>query len=141
MPKLKNQFPKLCRDRNQAISWHKGKRIHHGVWGSPEAEKSYKRFIAALLENPTLPLRDNRTGDTLVSELATGFLGYVESRNMDKADVGHFKTAIGYLVEIYGDISVSEFSPKKMKVVRNVPVVYVPPPIFTPPVVRPFLAG
>ena len=36
MPKLKNRFPKMCRDRNQAFSKHNGKRIYHGVWGSPE---------------------------------------------------------------------------------------------------------
>jgi len=58
MPKLKNQMPKMCRDRNQAFSWHNGKRVFHGVWNSPEAEKSYKRFIARLLENPILPLQD-----------------------------------------------------------------------------------
>jgi hypothetical protein len=52
MPKLLNQLPKKCRDRNQCFSWHKGKRIYQGVWGSHDAEKSYKRFIAALLESP-----------------------------------------------------------------------------------------
>ena len=40
MPKLKNSLPKNCRDRNQAFSKHNGKRIYHGVWGTPEAEKN-----------------------------------------------------------------------------------------------------
>jgi len=115
MPKLKNRMPKVCRDRNQAFSWHNGKREYHGVWGSPEAEKSYKRFIARLLENPILPLQDGKTGDVLISELAAGFIQHAESRNMDKADMGHFKTTIGYLVEVYGGLSVNEFSPKKCR--------------------------
>jgi hypothetical protein len=78
MPKLRNRLPKKCRDRNPCISWHNGKRIYHGVWDSPGAEESYKRFIAALLENPALPLRDARTGnaDALVTELCDAFLQY-----------------------------------------------------------------
>ena len=119
MPKLKNRLPKMCRDRNQAFSWHKGKRIYHGVWGSPEAEKNYKRFIATLLENPILPLRDSKTGSSaLVSELAAGFLNCVESR-LDRTEFLHFKRAVGCLVGIYGEHAVNEFSPKKLKVVRN----------------------
>ena len=118
MPKLKNRLPKMCRDRNQAISWYKGKRIHHGVWNSPEAERNYKRFIARLLENPVLPLQDSKTGDTLVSELAAGFLGYFETR-LDKTEFQHCERAIGYLIEIHGELAVNEFSPKKLKVCRN----------------------
>jgi len=118
MPKLTNRYPIKCRDRNQCFSWYNGKRVYHGVWGSPEAEKNYKRFIAALLENPTLPLQMG-TDDVLVSELAAGFLEHIESCNMDKTDVGHFKRALGFLVEVYGELSVNEFSPKKLKVVRN----------------------
>ena len=57
MPKLKNQLPKLCRNGKSAISWYKGKKFYHGVWGSLEADQSYKRFIAALLEKPVLPLQ------------------------------------------------------------------------------------
>ena len=118
MPKLKNQCPKNCRDRNQSFSWFHGKRVYHGVWGSPEAKKNYKRFIARLLENPTLPLLDDKTGDTLVSELAAGFLNYVEIQQ-DKTEFQHFKRAVGYLVEFYGGLAVKEFSPKKLKVCRN----------------------
>jgi len=74
MPKLKNRFPAMYRDKNSAVSKHNGKRVYHGVWGSPEAEKSYKRFIAALLENPALPLRLGADTDVLISELTDAFL-------------------------------------------------------------------
>ena len=119
MPKLTDRLPKKCNDRGRAFSWHNGKRIYHGVWGSPEAEKSYKRFIAALLENPSLPLRIGKeSNDVLVSELANAFLESHESR-MGKADYLNHQYAVGYLVEVYGEIAVSEFSPKKLKVVRS----------------------
>ena len=119
MPRLKKQDPKNCRDRNQSFSWYNGKRIYHGVWGSPEAKKNYRRFCAALDESPCLPLVLDKGRGVLVSELAAGFLEHVESRNMNETDVGHFKRAIGFLVKVYGEFSANEFSPKKLKVVRN----------------------
>jgi len=119
MPKLKNRFPKVCRDRNQAFSWHNGRRIYHGVWGTSEAEKSYKRFIAALLENPVLPVRMDGDGAVLVSELATGYLDHIENSPMHPSHVLHFKSTVGYLVELYGELAVNEFSPKKLKAVRS----------------------
>jgi len=118
MPKLKNGMPKNCRDRNQAFSWHNGKRIYHGVWGSSEAEKSYKRFLAALIESPVAPPQVGGDTDVLVSELASAFLDNHESR-MSNADYLNFKYALGYLVEVYGELAVNEFSPKKLKAVRS----------------------
>jgi hypothetical protein len=118
MPKLTNRMPTKCRDRNQAFAWHKGKRIYFGVWDSPEADKNYKRFLAALLENHALPLRLDKGTDVLVSELALAFLDNHESR-MGKADHRNFKYAIGFLAEVYGELAVNEFSPKKLKVVRS----------------------
>jgi len=117
MPKLQNQVPKMCNDRGRAYSKHNGKRIYHGVWGSDDAKKSYKRFIAALLENPSLPVVRNE-GDVLVSELCDAFLRYYESRMKDKTEYKHHQRAIGFLCELYGDVAVDEFSPKKLKTVR-----------------------
>jgi len=122
MPKLKNRLPKLCRDRKSAISWYNGERIYHGVWGSPDADKSYRRFIAAVLESPDLPPRMGKDSDVLVSELAAGFLGGIESR-VEKTTFTMFTLAVGYLVELYGELAVNEFSPKKLKIVRNQMVV------------------
>jgi integrase len=118
MPKIRNQYPKNCRDRNQAFSWHNGKRIYHGVWGTPEAEREYKRFISRLLENPILSLRMDGESDVLVSELADAFLDSIESRT-DKTEYLHFKYAVGYLIEVYGELAVNEFFPKKLKVARS----------------------
>ena len=108
----------MYRDKKSAVSKYKGQRIYHGVWGSPEAEKSYKRFIVALLENPALPLRMDKDTDVLVSELVNAFLDSIESRT-DRTEYKHFKYAIGYLAEVYGELAVNEFSPKKLKVVRS----------------------
>ncbi|MCL2709942.1 MAG: tyrosine-type recombinase/integrase [Planctomycetaceae bacterium] len=119
MPKLTNRFPTMYRDKNTAVSKHKGQRIYHGVWGSPEADKSYKRFIAnlALEENHVLPKRMDKETDVLVSELAAGFLEVYESR-MHKSDYRHYKQAVRHLADAYGEFAVNEFSPKKLKTVR-----------------------
>jgi len=119
MPKLKNRLPRLCRDRKLAVSWHNGTRIYHGVWGTPDAEKNYKRFIAALLEAPDLPPRIDENTDVLVSELATAYLDTIEKSRMHPSHISHFRQTIGFLVEIYGEIAVNDFSPKKLKVVRD----------------------
>jgi len=117
MPKLKNRLPRLCRDRKLAISWHNGTRIYHGVWGTPDAEKNYKRFIAALIESPVQPPQLDK-GSMLVSELADAFLDSIESR-ISKSEFTLHKYAIGYLAEVYGELAVNEFSPKKLKIVRS----------------------
>ena len=121
MPKLKNQFPKMCQDGKQCYSWHNRKRYYHGKWDTPEAKKSYDRFIAALMENPTQPFQDRKTGDVLVSELAASFLTDIETRT-DYTDLSHFKRVIGFLVEKYGGLPVNDFSPKKLKDVRSLMV-------------------
>ena len=106
MPKLKNRLPRLCRDRKLAISWYNGKRIYHGIWGSPEAEKNYKRFIAALLENlsPTPTPTPQLGGDTdlLIAELTDAFLDAHEGKLNGHAH--QFNATIGYLVEMFGEL-------------------------------------
>ena len=118
MPKLKNRPPKMCRDKNRAFVWHNGKRVYLGIWKSVDAEKNYRRFKATLLEDPLPRLGGDENADILVLELASGFLAHIETR-INKSDIDKFKQCIGYLVDVYGELSVNEFSPKKLKVVRE----------------------
>jgi integrase len=119
MPKLKNRLPKRCNDRGRAFSWHNGKRIYHGVWGSPEAEKNYKRFISALLENPELRPQIGDVEGVLVMELCEDFMEHIEAGNKQKAETRNIKMAVGYLIRSYGELPADEFSPKKLKSVRD----------------------
>ena len=122
MPKLKNQPPKLCNDRGRAFSWDNGKRVYHGVWKSAEAQKNYrhfkKRFKTALLDSTAPRYGTGRNDDILILELASDFLTHIEPR-MNKSHVGHYKQCIGFLAEVYGELPADEFSPKKLKVVRE----------------------
>ena len=125
MPKLQNQLPKKCRDRNQCFSWHNGKRSYHGVWASPEAEESYKRFITALLESPPQLLRDvgnsgeaGNEANILVAELCDAFLQHLEPR-LAETEYQVVQRAVGFLVELYGSMSVDDITPKKLRTVRD----------------------
>ncbi|MGL6194657.1 MAG: hypothetical protein ACRC2T_07505 [Thermoguttaceae bacterium] len=70
------------------------------------------------MENQILPLPSKTGGDVLVSELVAGFLGHAESR-LDRTGFQHFKRAVSNLIVVYGEHSVNELSPKKLKVCRN----------------------
>ena len=123
MPKLNNinRLPKKCRDKNRAFSWYKGKRIYHGTWGTLEADQNYKRFLDRLRENPDQPVwNEGNPGnrEALIAELTVAFLKYHTPR-LHKSHVLHFKNAISYLVEMYGELTVDEFSPKKLKACRD----------------------
>jgi len=137
MPKLNyngNRLPKMCDDRGRAFAWHNGKRVYLGVSGTPDAEEKYRQFKIALLQNlsPSAPVQkvesnpvlvaspppDVGTGDMLVARLAVEFLKYHIPR-LQKTDVEHFNTAIAFLVELFGVMSVNEISPKKIRTVRN----------------------
>jgi hypothetical protein len=119
MPKLKNEVPKLARTGNYACVYYGGQRHRLGIWGSPEAKTAYTRFIAELQTNPvTFGATKQTSGEVLVAELAADFFKNAQGR-MHPSHISHFKITIGYLVEIYGDIAVETFSPKKLKAVRN----------------------
>ena len=66
-----------------------------------------------------MPLRMGSNEGVLISELADGFLESIKQSKMDRSHITHFKLAIGYLVDIYGDMSADEFSPKKLKMCRS----------------------
>ena len=122
MPKLKNRLPKMAKSGKWAVVCHNRKIHRIGLWGSPEAKIAYARFIAELQSNPVTCGTVRRTdgADVLVAELAADFFRHIQnSVRMHPAHICHFKTTITYLVEIYGDILVDTFSPKKLKTVRD----------------------
>ena len=123
MPKLKQQ-PKQCNDRGRAFAWRKGKRVYFGVAGTDEADRNYDQFIHSLTKTVSVPdtlqgaENSARPRNTLVSELAADYLKYVTPR-LDNSHILHFRYTIGYLIGIYGDLFVNDFSPKKLKTVRS----------------------
>ena len=128
--------PKLCEDRGRFFVWLEGKRHYFSANGRKDAEVKRKQFLANIwLGNTATQPKVGRgsplvkefggstplgveDGDMLVSELADAFLDSIESQ-MDKNEYMLFKYAVGYLVDVYGELAVNEFSPKKLKFVRS----------------------
>jgi integrase len=112
----------MAKSGKWAVVCHNRKIHRLGYWGSPEAKIGYARFIAELQSTPATFGIGQRAGtggtDVLVAELAADYFRHIQNR-MHPAHINHFKTTIGYLAKIYGDILVDSFSPKKLKTVRD----------------------
>ena len=118
MPKLTNRPPKYSKFKNYAVTFHNGKRIYLGTYGSPESHTAYARFLAERRLNPGLVLPKGETA-VAVSELAVGFLDHAKA-TLAKPNYTHYRIAtMDFLVEFYGDISVDEFKPSCLKTVRS----------------------
>ena len=117
MPKLNiEKVPKQCNDRGRSYSWHNGKRVYHGVAGTPEANRNYQRFVHNLTKEPSLsPLPDTgaNTGtsgggnDVLVAELCDVFLKYAVKAK-SPSDYSNYKTACEGLLR-YAGSTTAEF--------------------------------
>jgi len=116
MPKLNvDKVPKQCNDRGRSFSWHKGKRIYHGVAGTPEANRNYLRFINDLTkEPPQSPPPDSGASvgtaganNILVAELCDAFLKYAV-KTKSSSDYSNYKTACEGLLR-YAGSTTAEF--------------------------------
>ena len=129
--------PKLCVDRGRFFLWLDGNRHYFTAKSKEEAEVKRKQFLANLwLGNPVTPSEvavsslppvqeegqspppGAGTEDMLVAELANEFLRYHTPR-LSKADTRNFKSAIGYLVGLFGGLPVNGITPKKLRAVRS----------------------
>ena len=108
MPKLTNRNPKLGRNGIYAVVRYKGKTHRLGKHGTPEALKAYNRFCVELQTNPAfLVPKDER--DITLDEVAAAYLVYAKSR-FGKTDYVHYRTALSFAVEVYGDQPADAFS-------------------------------
>ena len=129
MSKQKNssKLPKMCRDRNQCFSWHNGKRVYHGKWGTPEANRNYSQFLqdltqgsGALPENGKNcpPVQGNVTGNTLVAELCSAFL-QERREKVSPTQWDNERQVIAVLVSLYGDKETATFDINCLRTVRH----------------------
>jgi len=117
MPKLTNRNPKLGRNGIYAVVRYKGKTHRLGKHGTPEALKAYNRFCVELQTNPAfLVPKDER--DITLDEVAAAYLVYAKSR-FGKTDYVHYRTALSFAVEVYGDQPADAFSYQNLRTVRS----------------------
>ncbi len=118
MPKLINRPPKYSKFKKYAVTFHNGKRIYLGLYGSPESHTAYARFLAERRLDPSLVLPTGET-NAAVCELAAAFFDHAKA-TLAKPNYTHYRIAVmDFLVEFYGDIPVDEFKPSCLKTVRS----------------------
>ena len=117
MSKLQNRPPKYSKLKKYAVVYLNGKTIYLGLYGSTESKKEYARIIAEKQSSPMVLLEKNDKSITL-DELGAAYLDYAE-RQFDKNHYENYRTALGFALDIYGHQAVDEFSPLKLKTVRD----------------------
>jgi len=116
MPKFKNRPPKYCRDGRYAAVYIGGKRIRIGIYDSPESRKEYNRIVAESQSNPTFSLHGVK--DITLDEVAVAYLDHAE-RRFGKSHYENYRTALKCATDLYGHQPVDEFSPLKLRTVRD----------------------
>src|SRR6516165_2239841 len=104
-----------------------GTQHYLGKYGSPESIAEYNRLIQEwLARGPSLPTPDSPGHDALsVNELILSFLSghaLVHYRHADGSptgEVANFRDSFRPLKELYGRSPAAEFSPLKLKAVRE----------------------
>ena len=117
MPKLKNRPPVLKQDKGYAVVYVGGRKEPLGCkFGTKEADKAYKRFIA---EWATIgDAISNKTKKYLIDELAVAFLRQAKII-YGPSDFRNYRAAIETTLEIHSGTSVKDFGPRALCIVRD----------------------
>jgi integrase len=127
MPRLVNRLPKYSSHKpsGQAKVRFNGRTIYLGKYGSPESKEAYARFIASI---PKLAEKSVLTEPTPGAVLTVGecVLRFYQHAQVyyarDGIQTGEHITvrcALRPLVKRFGELSVRDFGPKKLKLVRE----------------------
>lgn len=117
MPKLKNRPPKLCRDKHYAIVYCNGVRLPMGKYGTREADKNYRRFLAEWVA--CSPSSVHRPGKRIqVEEVIAAYLDWAE-HHIDPDDFRHACTVSQFILDLYAGTPVNEFGPKALTAVQQ----------------------
>jgi integrase len=128
MPRLIYRLPKyaLHKPSGQARVKYNGKVIYLGAYGSTESHEAYARFVAKLPKpgESVPPVAQPPPGVTpLVGEVVLLYLAHAERYYArDGIPTGEHVTircTLGPLVDLFADLPISEFGPKKLKQVQQ----------------------
>lgn len=117
MPRLKTRPPKLSKSGNYGYVYLNGERYAMGRWGSPEADRNYRRFVVEWATVGNAGCFDSRNVVT-VEKLVFAYLQYAE-KNVDHRDFGHTKTVSQAIVDLYAGTPTADFGPKALAAVQK----------------------
>jgi len=116
--------PLKCHKRSGTAYVHiNGERKYLGAkFGTAKAEKNYNKLITTWLANGRQLPDDSE--ELTITELCAKYIAYADSyyRHKDGTHTSQFlnvKLSLRTLIKLYGDLSVSEFSPKKLKTIMD----------------------
>lgn len=116
-------IPKHCHHKasDRGVVRLNGRDQYTGPWGTPKAEAEYRRLVAEWLAGHRLP---TAVAIVTVSELILAFWQHVQAyyRRPDGTPTGeevNYRYALKPLRALYGDLPAAEFSPLKLKAVRQ----------------------
>jgi len=126
MARPKNRIPSYLPHAasGQARVRVNGRDIYLGPFGSPESKQAYARFIAEQCGNGEAPSLTVPKGERLpIAALVVKYDDFARSyyiKNGVPTDERYaIKAAVAPLVGLYGDTPADEFSPKRLKAVRE----------------------
>ena len=127
MPRLVNRLPKysLHKPSGQAKVRYGGKDKYLGKYGSPESKEAYARFIASMPKPSNQAIKAEPAPGVvlLVGECVLRFEVHARTYYArDGVPTGEHITiryALRPLISRFSDLRVTEFGPKKLKMVRE----------------------
>ncbi|MBM4005773.1 MAG: hypothetical protein FJ295_21220 [Planctomycetes bacterium] len=142
MPKLSYRQPRYCRHRDRAVVYINGKSVSLGKYGSAESKAAYKRLMVkwnagqgisvismelpADVATATAPMVEVPLALTVV-ELIKRYRDYARSYYVkdgkQTSEVQCIDSAASFLRRWFGRLPAEEFSPLKLKTVRESMVV------------------
>lgn len=115
---------RLHKASSQAVVTIDRKDRYLGVHGTPESRLRYERLISAWMRGEPVPTRESEsTNDITVAEVCVQYLrwaeGYYVKDGKETSEIHNVKRAIKALRESYASLPAREFSPLKLKAVRQ----------------------
>lgn len=98
----------------------RGRDYYLGKHNSPESRERYHKLVAQYVAKADVEPRLVECDRTSVAELVAQYVAFATEHFRRNSDERYrIKAAITPLVELYGSLPVDEFSPKKLKAVRQ----------------------
>jgi integrase len=127
MPRLVNKLPKysLHKPSGQAKVRSNGKDTYLGRYGSPESKEAYARFIGSLPKpaDPTKPAQPAPGVVLMIGEAVAHYnahaLQYYSRDGVPTGEHVTIRAALRPLLSRYAELPVTDFGPKKLKLVRE----------------------
>ena len=115
---------RLHKASGQAVVTIDRKDHYLGVHGTPESRLRYERLITAWMQGEPVPAREpESSNDITVAEVCVQYLrwaeGYYVKDGKPTTEIRNIKRAINALRETYASLPAKEFSPLKLKTVRE----------------------